>query len=177
VAAVIRLMDRRSVAGISVKEIAAEAGVNHGLVHRYFGSKDGLIREAIVRTNERVNSGRRPQQHSLWFYRLLERSPEIARVLARCCLDGPRDLLPLAAPPPEVLERYVRPLREGLERLGLAGRIDPYVLNAMGVAALLGWVVFRPLFEAGFGLPEGAQLKGAEVARMLDEVVALSGPE
>jgi AcrR family transcriptional regulator len=173
--AVIRLMERRSVAGISVKEIAAEAGVNHGLVHRYFGSKDGLVREAMLRTNRRVHEGARPPQLSLWFYELLQSSPEIARILARCCLDGPRDLLPLAAPPPEVLEQCVAALGKALGGLGLQGRLDPYVVNAMGVAALLGWVVFRPLLEAGFGLPEGAEHKGAEVARLLDELMGLAG--
>lgn len=35
---------------VSVREIARVAGVNHGLVHRYFGGRDGLIRAAINKT-------------------------------------------------------------------------------------------------------------------------------
>lgn len=31
------------VAGISIKKVAAEAQVNHGLVHYHFGSKEGLV--------------------------------------------------------------------------------------------------------------------------------------
>lgn len=31
----------------TVREIAARAGVNHGQVHHYFGSKEGLLREAM----------------------------------------------------------------------------------------------------------------------------------
>ena len=31
---------------MSVKKLASEAGVNHGLVHYYFGSKEGLVVEA-----------------------------------------------------------------------------------------------------------------------------------
>ncbi|HVY62998.1 MAG TPA: TetR/AcrR family transcriptional regulator [Planctomycetota bacterium] len=154
--AVIRLMDGRAVADISVKDIAAAAGVNHGLVHRYFGSKEALVREAVVRTNALV-SGSAPQVgRATWMLRLLRERPEIARILARCCLDGPRDLLPLAAPPAEVREPYVAGIRRALAALGLGERApDPYVVNAAGCAAALGWVVFRPLFEQGFGLPPG----------------------
>ena len=173
VAAVIRLMSARSVADISVKDIAAEAGVNHGLVHRYFGSKDRLIREAVVRTNLRLHAERPLSGQTVWFHGLLERNPEIARILARCCLDGPMDLLPLAAPPPEALEAYVRPVRQALARLGVGDGLVVYVVNAMGVAALLGWVVFRPLFEAGFAVPAGAEEKARDVARLLDELLEL----
>jgi AcrR family transcriptional regulator len=171
VAAVIRLMDQRSVAEVTVKDIAAEAGVNHGLVHRYFGSKDNLVREPVVRTHEKVNQGRPAVGHSLWFYRLLMQQPEIARILARCCLDGPRDLLSLAEPPPELLESCVQPIREGLEKLGLAKLLDAHVLNAVGLAALLGWVVFRPLLESGFGLPKDTEEIGAQLARMADALM------
>src|SRR3990172_3822635 len=51
--------------------------------------------------------------------RLLLERPEVARIVARCCLDGPRDLLKLAAPPPDLLERCVRPLERALKRAGL----------------------------------------------------------
>jgi AcrR family transcriptional regulator len=34
-------------AQVSVREIAEAAGVNHGLVHHYFGSKDALLRETL----------------------------------------------------------------------------------------------------------------------------------
>jgi len=34
---------REGQAGVTVRAIAAEAGVNPGLVHHYFGSKENLI--------------------------------------------------------------------------------------------------------------------------------------
>jgi AcrR family transcriptional regulator len=171
VQAVIRLLDRRAVADVSVKDIAAEAGVNHGLVHRYFGSKEGLIREAVVRTNALIARQTPRQGRATWLLGLLRERPEIARILARCCLDGPRDLLALAAPPREVREPYVAGIRRGFERMGFLQRPpDPYVINAAGCAAALGWIVFRPLFEHGFGLPEGeeADEEIATIARLLD---------
>ncbi|MBT4644451.1 MAG: TetR/AcrR family transcriptional regulator [Deltaproteobacteria bacterium] len=38
---------REGQAGFTVRAIAAEAGVNQGLVHHYFGSKENLITELI----------------------------------------------------------------------------------------------------------------------------------
>lgn len=37
------LFCERGVRGVTVKEVARTARVNHGLVHHYFGSKDGLV--------------------------------------------------------------------------------------------------------------------------------------
>ena len=34
--------------GATVREIARRAGVNHGLVHHYFGSKEQLLRAAYL---------------------------------------------------------------------------------------------------------------------------------
>lgn len=49
VAAATRLFADRGPAAVSVRDLAAEAGVNHGLVHRHFGSKEGLL--AVVMTD------------------------------------------------------------------------------------------------------------------------------
>jgi TetR/AcrR family transcriptional regulator, repressor for neighboring sulfatase len=168
--AVIRLVDRRSVSDISVRDIAAEAGVNHGLVHRHFGSKEALVREAVARTNEALYAEMPSSIHSHWTFELFRRRPELARILARCCLDGPRDVLSLAVPKSEDLDEYVVPIRRALEKVGFGGAIDPYVLNAAGLAALLGWVVFRPLFEAGWKLPPDADDQMARLAMWLDTV-------
>ena len=172
VAAVIRLLDARSAADISVRDIAREAGVNHGLVHRHFGSKERLLREAVARTSALVVESRPAVGHTVWCAGLLRERPEIARIVARCCLDGPRDLLELASPPREVLEQFVAPGKAALRRLGLEGALDPYVLNAVGVAAILGWIVFKPLLETRYGLPPDAEEKVTQLAALVDAIVA-----
>ena len=46
----------RGIAQVSVREIAATAGVNHGLVHRHFGSKDGLLKATLRELSASVDN-------------------------------------------------------------------------------------------------------------------------
>src|SRR6185295_4696934 len=41
-------------AGITTRRLAEEAGVNHGLVHYYFGSNEALLVRALERFTERL---------------------------------------------------------------------------------------------------------------------------
>jgi AcrR family transcriptional regulator len=43
------LFARSGVSGVSIREIAAKAGINHALIIRYFGSKDALVAEILRR--------------------------------------------------------------------------------------------------------------------------------
>jgi AcrR family transcriptional regulator len=49
-----RLLVREGVAGISTRQLAAESGQNHGLVHYYFGSVDELLLQMLERFTSRV---------------------------------------------------------------------------------------------------------------------------
>jgi len=46
-ASAIELFAQRGPASVSIRDIARHAGLNHGLLHRHFGSKDDLITEAL----------------------------------------------------------------------------------------------------------------------------------
>ncbi len=47
---VLRLLDRDGVlAGIALRDVAKEAGVNHGQIYQYFGDRQTLLRAAINR--------------------------------------------------------------------------------------------------------------------------------
>ena len=49
-----RLLIREGAAGISTRQLAAEAGQNHGLVHYYLGSVDELLLQTLERFTARV---------------------------------------------------------------------------------------------------------------------------
>lgn len=49
-----RLLIRDGAAGISTRQLAREAGLNHGLVHYYFGSVDELLIRTLERFTGRV---------------------------------------------------------------------------------------------------------------------------
>lgn len=49
-----RLLVREGAAGISTRQLAAEAGQNHGLVHYYFGSVDELLLQTLERFTDRI---------------------------------------------------------------------------------------------------------------------------
>jgi AcrR family transcriptional regulator len=176
IAATLRLLAKQSADAISVRDIARAARVNHGLVHRHFGSKQALIREAARRASRVVHECQRDHGLLAFTLDLLTERPELAAIVARCCLDGPRDLLREAAPPRERLELYVAAIRRGLAGLGLDGMVDPYLVNAAGAAAVLGWVVFRPLFERGYGLPAEVDREVEALARLIDSVFTPPSP-
>ena len=49
-----RLLVREGAAGVSTRQLAAEAGQNHGLVHYYFGSVDELLLQTLERFTARI---------------------------------------------------------------------------------------------------------------------------
>jgi len=49
-----RLLVEVGHAGITTRRVAEEAGVNHGLVHYYFGSNENLLVRALERFTERL---------------------------------------------------------------------------------------------------------------------------
>ena len=55
--ATIELFTARGPSSISVREISERAGVPHGLIHRYFGTKDALLNAAIDRLARPVTTG------------------------------------------------------------------------------------------------------------------------
>jgi TetR/AcrR family transcriptional regulator, repressor for neighboring sulfatase len=175
VAAMIRLMKKRAISDISVREVAAEAGVNHGLVHRHFGAKDELVKAAVRQISEDIHHGSPDGTMSASTFAYLRAHPEVARLVARGCLDGPHQLLDIAAPPPERLDAIVAPIRETLERAGL-GALDAHLLNGIATCALLGWFAFKPLVKKGFGLPADADDQLARLLELLDATVARAAP-
>ncbi|MSO41210.1 MAG: TetR family transcriptional regulator [Solirubrobacterales bacterium] len=50
--AAIRVVAREGMRGLTIRSVAAEAGVTHGLVRHHFGSRDALVEATLVRSVE-----------------------------------------------------------------------------------------------------------------------------
>lgn len=156
------LFARRGPAAVTVREIARQAQVNHGLVHRHFGSKDALLGAVLGRLAEELAAGAaRPGRRrdrgegnlpplSAQVFRATRRQGTYWRVLAHALLEG--------ADPGSIQPAFpvTRGFVKTLERWREAGRIDPALdpraLAASVLALGLGFLMFEPFLLAATGL-------------------------
>jgi AcrR family transcriptional regulator len=128
---------------VSVRDIAAEAGVSHALVHRYLGGKEAILAAAMRRNTEPVlniaaAAASAGEAVPAMFRELLTSRKEYLKLLARMGLDR----VSIEAVRPE-FPAYVR-LKELLQAdAAHRGRElpDARVLAASLTALVIGWAV------------------------------------
>jgi TetR/AcrR family transcriptional regulator, repressor for neighboring sulfatase len=133
-----RLCAERSPARVSVRDIAAEAGVNHGQVHHYFGSKEGLIASTLERLDagiaEQVITGQGLEPSRLVGAATLR--PGFLRLLAWALLEGDGR--------PQIGDlRFGRMLIERLREEGLSKQ-DAGIAATQVMAIAGGWALLEP---------------------------------
>ena len=148
VAAAAELLGEVGPRATSVRMVADRAGVNHGLVHHYFSSKDGLLRaamESLVDAHEawaREQSAGSPIPAPL---ALLGDRRYLAAVV-RCVLDDEMDLARTE------LDRGVSVPRATLDhivaRRGGTSDARTKALVALGMAMEMGWAALEPFLFA-----------------------------
>lgn len=119
---------------VSVREMAARAGVNHGLVHTYFGSKNALIQVALDGINERAAAELDPDGFPPADL-ASRRDAEVAKAIARVQLDTnqtPFTSHPVAGPWRNALARSQPELRDD--------EVDAMIAAASALA--LGWAMY-----------------------------------
>lgn len=152
--AALRLMERNGVlAGLNLREVAAEAGVNRGLVYHYFGSRRELLRASLSRSartrfTDVAEAGDLPfRQRMLAFIHTMVRHREAVRLATLLISDGDESLRTM-------------PLRD-LTRQRLAedvdsGDLDDVDLEAVHVATVsltYGYVLYRERFAHELDIP------------------------
>ncbi|HBC56445.1 MAG TPA: hypothetical protein DCZ03_04695 [Gammaproteobacteria bacterium] len=117
--------------GASVKSIAKAAGVNHGLIHHYFGSKEQLYVELIIqeakRTRELFNSVKESGNIRSFLTDLIFTKSKLIRELSALSKDSPR------------LEEEIKNfLIERCRDVGELLNINSYTKQLMITSSLLG---------------------------------------
>jgi len=155
-----RLFAERGVNGVAVREVAEAAGVNAGLVHRYVGAKDDLVREVMRRISSNLAEELEGGDDPTYGDRRDATVDTYMRILAHLILEGhDLDALDLDFP----LMRYV------VGRLTADPSCDVRDAQMRAVCLIsldIGWRLFEPLIVAGAELDEEER---AEVRTAIDE--------
>jgi len=153
------LFAEKGPAATSIREVAARAGVNHGLLHRHFGSKRQLLAATLQHLADSAaslrESGALPTQ--------LEAARELqARVMVRSMLDGfPVEELQQRFPG---MERFLEQVRSGH-----TDERQARLLAAHAMALQFGWGLMAPTLRVAFGLKN---LTDAEIREAIAEQTA-----
>lgn len=156
------LFAERGPAATSIRDIAARANVNHGLVFRHFGTKEQLVGAVLDNLGATLSTQLGTDASPEVLQRALDRQ---IRVMARTVLDGyPAAQLQKRFPNIAALVDGVMPLYDDEVNARLA------VANAL--ALQFGWRLFAPILRVATGIEELTdaeirQAAGAEVDRIL----------
>lgn len=173
--AALRLLDRDGVlGGIALRDVAKEAGVNHGQIYQYFGDRRTLLRAAI----NRLVTAAVPDPDRHWDRPFAERR----RALWRRVLEDPdtarasrlEALLALDGDPRLTLFPAIDRTRAALERDRAGGELAPdadgEVMHALTAATYLGYSLFRDVIARDLGI-DPADLD-QRAARVYDQMLA-----
>ncbi|MBM4359194.1 MAG: helix-turn-helix transcriptional regulator [Deltaproteobacteria bacterium] len=168
-AAASELFASHGTAVVSIRDIAARAGVNHGLVHRHFGTKDVLIREVMAWLGgELAGISRRERSSDASLPGTLMAAlgeSRYVRVLARALLDG-LDVGDLQGQFP-VVDALLEAARAAKKSGDLREDLEPRMVIAMAVALGLGWLLFEPFVIASAGLKKNPETLRRDLASMM----------
>lgn len=152
--AALSLLQRDGIlAGLNLREVADEAGVNRGLVYHYFGSRGKLLRQALRHRGEKAMQQILSLEHSpfarmqLRFLRTLVENAEPVRLRTLLLLDSTERLrmMPLR-------DQTQARLRHAMDSGELDPDLDLRSLHAFIVSSVYGYVLYREPFAAELGI-------------------------
>jgi AcrR family transcriptional regulator len=123
--AAIRVGARHGLRGLTIRSVAAEAGVTHGLVRHHFGSRDRLVAEALIHAGQKsLGTGDlepgtgRPEDFSVELQQMVAEDPELQAFQFELALEARRrpELMPTVS---ALYEDYRQATRRELSRMGL----------------------------------------------------------
>lgn len=166
-ASAIELFAQHGPASVSIRDVARHAGLNHGLLHRHFGSKEALITEAIeVGVASLMPAALDPRGFDIdQVVQVMHRDSVPARLIARTLVDD----VPIES------VRFHYPLMQGL--LALARSVpaesrpsavqDPRVAAAAAAAMVGGSVIWGSSLRSACGVDEDVRFALADLSHHL----------
>jgi AcrR family transcriptional regulator len=173
------LFAEQGILAVSVRDVAKAAGVTHGLVHHYFGTKERLVAEVIkeeiasganvLATNPISASPDSLEVIRRVIRRYLTEGTKSALLIARAELAGfePEKMRPPGAPSSGVMmaERFAE-LQAEIRPEG--PHLDPALAGVFIGAALFGLITMHPWLMTSAGLP------AEDYESRLDEIVEIA---
>ena len=161
------LLDRKGPDGFGLAELGRDAGVSFGLIHHYFGGKEGLLRAVLQRTLRQLGREIRRIQETGEFwdpnapavvvvFDTYLRKPGVARLMAWGLLKGllgAEEVSFEVQRDREALDTMVDRLRDGMSG---ASRIEAAALTTLLTSAVLGFNLLRPLLVQTRGWNAGS---------------------
>ena len=160
-----KLVDEKGPDGFGLAELGREAGISFGLIHHYFGGKEGLLKAVLRRTlagmgreitriQEEGEFWRRDAPAVLVVFDTFTNRPGFARLLAWGLLTGliaPEDLAEEfradSAAVGHMLEQFRREAPD-------ASSDEAAVITTLLISSVLGFNLLRPLLVTAFGWDE-----------------------
>lgn len=177
VAAAEELFAERGYAAVSIRDLAAAAGVNHGLIHRHFGSKDGVLQAVLqgmftdVGDTARARLELSAEDYLVRLFPIVSARKRHWQILMRAVLDG------FDFTQPGFEFSITRTVVEHVAALRGVNDVETRILAGHAIASGLGWLLLEtyltPVLNLGdqdcdalrqrmAGLAEGAVVSGAK---------------
>ena len=145
----IDMFSKHGYSGVSLRQVAAAAGVNPGLVHRYIGSKEDVLRAVFDRFNYELEEG----PHAVTGPPLTPGAEQLIyaqqRIIAHLTLEG-YDVSVFRTQSP-LADLILATIHDHDEIDDRTARIRTLQILALG----LGWRLFEPFLLGATGLDEG----------------------
>ncbi|MCE5328109.1 MAG: TetR/AcrR family transcriptional regulator [Planctomycetaceae bacterium] len=184
-----RLFARQDISAVSIRDIAKEAGVSHGLVQQYFGTREhmiaGIIEHEIEEVAKRIPAIQKGKaKEAVASLRDIKsgmaRFQDYALLIMRAELTGvkPETMLDPAKPTPAMaLAAAIAELQANAPKKSKK-KLDPRLVSAYINAALFAFAALSPWLMASVGLkPKDFQAKLDEIADISVRLAALATGE
>ncbi len=181
-----RLFAQRDISAVSFRDIAAAAGVSHGLVQQYFGTREHMVAAIIEHEIEEFGRLLRSGQSGKTGLTLEDirsvlkagetRFRDYARLITRAELAGiqPEKMLDPATPTPAMaLADSIRNLQAKSPKS--AARLDPRLVSAYINASLFAFATMSPWLMKSVGLaPKDYEARLDEITDISLKLISLA---